>query len=292
MQINYKHLRYFWAVAHEGNLTRAASKLHVSQSALSTQIQKLEQQLGHPLFERIGRKLQLTEAGHIALDHADAVFETGEDLVATLRNAGSSTARILRVGATFNLSRNFQLRFLEPVLGRPDAHVSIRSGALPDLLKAIESHELDIILSNLLPNRDGVANWFPRLVDEQTISLVGKPEMADRGATIEALLTQFPLIMPSATSGIRADFDAIVQARGLSVRIAAEADDMAMLRLLARKGFGIAVIPPIVVRDELQSGLLRELLPMPNLTERFYAIVRTSRFPNPLIEELFAGAGV
>jgi len=292
MQINYKHLKYFWAVAHEGNLTRAASKLNVSQSALSTQIQKLEQQLGHPLFERIGRKLQLTEAGHIALDHADAVFETGEELVATLRQVQSNKTRVLRVGATFNLSRNFQLRFLQPVLGRADAHVVIRSGALPELLQAIESHELDIILSNLLPNREGITNWIPRLVDEQTISLVGMAEMAEQGATIEALLTQYPLIVPSMTSGIRADLDAIIKAHGWPVRIAAEADDMAMLRLLARMGFGIAVIPPIVVRDELQSGMLRELLPIPDLTERFYAIVRASRFPNPLVEELFGDAGV
>ena len=52
---NFHHLHYFWAVAHEGNLTRAASRLHVSQSAVSMQIQKLEDELGHPLFERRGK---------------------------------------------------------------------------------------------------------------------------------------------------------------------------------------------------------------------------------------------
>ena len=72
--MNYNHLRYFWAVAHEGNLTRTAEKLNLSQSALSVQIRKLEDRLGHALFERRGRQLHLTEAGRITLDYADTIF--------------------------------------------------------------------------------------------------------------------------------------------------------------------------------------------------------------------------
>nr|QQZ51145.1 LysR family transcriptional regulator [Phenylobacterium glaciei] len=71
--LNFNHLRYFWAVAHEGSLTRAAEQLNLSQSSLSVQIQKLEHQMGHPLFERVGKRLVLTEAGQISLDYADTV---------------------------------------------------------------------------------------------------------------------------------------------------------------------------------------------------------------------------
>ena len=111
--LNYNHLRYFWAVAHDGNLTRTAERLNLTQSALSVQIRKLEQRLGHALFERRGRQLHLTEAGQIALDHADAIFATGEELLGTLR--GSGVARqALRVGSLATLSRNFQMEFLPP----------------------------------------------------------------------------------------------------------------------------------------------------------------------------------
>ena len=82
--LNYNHLRYFWAVAHEGSLTRAAERLNLSQSAVSVQIQKLEHEIAHPLFERVGKKLILTEAGRIALDYADTVFKTGDELMSTL----------------------------------------------------------------------------------------------------------------------------------------------------------------------------------------------------------------
>ena len=147
--LNYHHLRYFHVVAHEGNLTRASERLNVSQSAVSTQIRQLEQRLGQPLFERRGRSLFLTEAGRIALDHADAIFATGEELVNTLGEQASGRRQILRVGSQATLSRNFQIALLRPLLGREDVEVIIRSGALGDLLQSLEAHRLDLVLSNI-----------------------------------------------------------------------------------------------------------------------------------------------
>ena len=118
-ELNYHHLRYFWAVAHDGNLTRTAERLNLSQSALSTQIKSLEARLGHKLFERRGRQLVLTEAGRISLEHADTIFGAGEELLSTLKGAGASQ-QVLRVGALSTLSRNFQMQFLRPLLGRPN----------------------------------------------------------------------------------------------------------------------------------------------------------------------------
>ena len=96
---SYRHLHYFWAVAKDGNLTRTAGQLHVSQSALSTQIKQLEDQLGQALFTRAGRTLQLTEAGRVALTYADTIFETGNELTALLRDGkhtGALPGRLLR----------------------------------------------------------------------------------------------------------------------------------------------------------------------------------------------------
>ena len=146
--LNFNHLRYFWAVAHEGNLTRAAERMHLSQSALSVQIRKLEQQVGHRLFERAGRKLVLTEAGQIALDYADTVFEAGAEFLGTLRGRPTARRQILRIGALTTLSRNFQLEFLQPLVDRQDVELVVRSGSMRDLLAQLESHALDAVLSN------------------------------------------------------------------------------------------------------------------------------------------------
>jgi LysR family transcriptional activator of nhaA len=281
-------LRYFWAVAHEGNLTRAAQRLHVSQSAVSVQIQNLEQELGHALFERRGKQLLLTEAGRIALDHADAIFAMGAELVGTLGEQVGSTRRVLRVGALATLSRNFQLGFLKPVLGEPDLELVVRSGSFRDLLRGLEAHRLDVVLANHVPARDAATPWVSHAIADQHVSLVGHPRHAGGGRKLKDLLAREPLVLPASESSIRDGFDALVDRLGVQPQIAAEVDDMAMLRLLARENIGLAVVPSIVVKDELDGGELVELQTLPGLKETFFAITLTRRFPNPLLRTLIA----
>ena len=287
---NFHHLHYFWAVAHEENLTRAAQRLHVSQSAVSMQIRKLEAELGHPLFERRGKQLVLTEAGRIALDHADAIFARGDDLESALQDRGRQR-HVLRVGSLATLSRNFQLTFLRPLFGRGDVEIVIRSGAFGEMLRVLEAHLIDVLLANTAPPRDAATPWVAHAIAEQPVSLVGPPTRRRRARGLKELLGSEPLVLPAAESSIRAGFDALVERLGVRPRIAAEVDDMAMLRLLARERIGLAVVPSIVVRDELEAGLLVELAPLPQLKETFFAITLARRFPNPLLKLLLPPGG-
>lgn len=284
-ELNYHHLRYFQTVAHEGNLTRAAALLHVSQSAVSTQIRLLEDNLGQALFERRGRSLILTEAGRIALDRADTIFATGRELVATLQQSGTHR-KALRVGALATLSRNFQLAFLRPVLGRTDVEVVLRSGSAAELYGALGGLHLDLVLTNQPPPVDALTPFIVKRLDEQVVSLIGVPELGVAGVSLKDRLTEVPLILPTAASGLRTGFDALTDRLGVTPQIAAEVDDMAMMRLLAGEGIGLAVLPPIVVQDELARGLLVECAKLPNLTEAFYGVIVERQFPNPLLEEL------
>ncbi|WP_299966789.1 LysR family transcriptional regulator [uncultured Roseobacter sp.] len=284
-EFNYRHLRYFWAVAHDGNLTRTAERLNLSQSAVSIQIKQLEAQLGHALFERRGRQLILTEAGRIALDHADAIFAAGRELVGTLQQAGGNRQRV-RVGALATLSRNFHLAFLAPVLGQPDLEIVLRSGTTEDLLQALETLNLDVVLINRAPARDGVTAFVSHRLSDQPVSLVGVPDLVSRDLTLEARLATQPFILPIAETGVRIGFDAWAERLGQRPRIAAEVEDMAMMRLLARAGVGLAVLPPIVVRDELEAGVLAEVAQLDSIAETFYAVTVKRRFPNPIIAQL------
>lgn len=284
-ELNYNHLRYFQTVAHEGNLTRAAARLNVSQSAVSTQIRSLEERLGQSLFERRGRTLVLTEAGRIALDHADAIFATGQELLATLQHS-ERQRQILRVGALSTLSRNFQLAFLRPILGRSDVEVIVRSGSGAELFTALAALNLDLVLTNQPPPADAMTNFVVRRLDEQMVSLIGIPELCPRDLPLTDRLAQAVLILPTKASGVRMGFDALLDRLGVRPQIAAEVDDMAMMRLLAREGIGLAVLPPIVVRDELKSGALVESTRLPNLTETFFGVTVERRFPNPLLGEI------
>jgi LysR family transcriptional activator of nhaA len=287
--VNFHHLEYFWAVAHEGNLTRAAARLHVSQSAVSVQIRKLEAQLGHSLFERRGRQLVLTEAGRIALDHADAIFAIGRDLAGTLQGR-TAERQVLRIGSVATLSRNFQLQFLEPILRRRDVEVVVRSAALADLLRALEAHQVDVVLGNTAPPRDAATPWVVHTLADQAVSLVGRPRRRRRPRPLAELLASEPLLLPATGTSLRADFDALTARLGVTPRIAAEVDDMAMLRVLAVAHAGLAVVPSIVVREELARRRLAEIARLPGLHEVFYAITLARRFPNPLLREIFRPA--
>ncbi len=284
--LNFNHLRYFWAVAHEGSLTRAAKRLNLSQSALSVQIQKLEHQMGHPLFDRVGKRLVLTEAGQITLDYADTVFKAGDELMSTLDGRPFASRQVLRVGALTTLSRNFQLEFLNPLVGRVDVELIVRSGTIRDLLARLESHAIDVVLSNSAAPRDARAPFRNHLLNEQPVSLVGRPRLNHAPFRFPEDLRSEPVLLPSLDSDIRLGFDRLLELAGIRPIILAEVDDMAMLRLLARERDGVTLVPPIVVRDELESGVLIEYCRIPQLSESFYAIILNRRFPSQLLGDL------
>lgn len=288
-ELNYLHLRYFWAVAHDGNLTRTAARLNLSQSALSVQIRKLQERLGHDLFERRGRSLVLTEAGRLALDHADAIFSAGEELLSSLRGVGRAR-RAIRVGALATLSRNFLLQVLRPLLGRPDVEIVLRSGSEAELVRGLAALNLDLAVTARAPARDAGTPFVAHRLAEQRVSLVGTPGLVGEGRTLAALLAERPVILPAEGSGARTDLDALFDRLSLRPQVAAEVEDMAMMRLLAREGVGLAAIPPIVVRDELAQGLLVEADALPGIKETFFAVTPERRFPNPLVRELLAAA--
>jgi len=288
-ELSYPHLRYFWTVAREGNVTRAARKLRVSQSAVSVQLRKLEDALGQLLFERKGRGLELTRAGRVALDYAESIFALGEELVTTLEHEARVARQTLEVGVLATLSRNFQIGLLGPLFDREDVIVRVRSGAVDDLIQRLTAHELDLVLSNYAPARGQGDTWVVHTLSEQAVGLIGRPPVrADR--SLERLLTETPLVVPSAPSGIRTAFDTLCDRLEVRPQIHAEIDDMAMLRLVALRHPGMTVIPPIVVRDEVRAGTLVEHRQLPGIVEPFLAITAPRRMRNPLLVELLGGA--
>lgn len=285
-RLNYLHLHAFWAVAREGHLTRAAERLHVSPSALSTQIRQLEDQFGQPLFERQRRQLRLTEAGQLALSYAESIFSAGNELLALLREGQGPGRQVLRIGAVATLSRNFQDNLMRPLVRRDDVELLLQSGSLDELLGRLQVHTLDLVLANQAVDGTGDAPWRCRRIARQPVSLVG-PAGGVRFVFPDDIATR-PLLLPSRAHGIRAGFDLWCEQRGLRPVVRAEVDDMAMLRLLARDAGAPALLPTVVVQDELRSGVLRELAVVPGLHEQFYAITVKRHFTPPLLKSLLA----
>ena len=276
--LNFHHLYYFWMVAKEGHLTRVAKQLHVSQSALSSQIRQLQDQLGHELFTREGRVLKLTEIGHVVLEYAESIFNLGSELLSLTESGDFLQLRRLRVGSVATLSRNFQENFLRPIISEPEIRLEIRSATLEELLELLRMHKLDVILSNRAVVSDSSATLQCQKIAEQRVCIVGPPSAAARKFQFPQDLASARLLLPGPSSEIRSQFDLLMGQLGVKVDVGAEVDDMAMLRLLARDSGALALVPEVVVQDELHSGTLETYWVLEDIVEHFYAITAERHF--------------
>ncbi len=284
--LNYHHLRYFRIIATEGSIARAAARLKISPPALSIQLKHLEESLGTTLFDRSRRGLDLTEAGRLALDYAEVIGHAGEELMDVMKHRPVAGRQIVRMGAVSTLSRNFQIKFLKPLLGREDIEIVVRSGALGEMLGLLRSHQADIVLSNQAARHDAQTPWHSYLLEKQPVVLVGAPTWSQKTVRFPQDFADVPLVLPSMESQMRVEFDLRLEAAGIRPKVLAEVDDMAMLRLLAREEGGLALVPRVVVQGELKRGELVITHRLKGLHETFYAIVANKRFPNPLVARL------
>ena len=276
--LNFHHLYYFWMVAKEGHLTRVAKQLHVSQSALSSQIRQLQDQLGHELFTREGRVLKLTEIGHVVLEYAESIFNLGSELLSLTENGELQQLRRLRVGSVATLSRNFQENFLRPIISEPEIRLEIRSATLEELLELLRVHKLDVILSNRAVVSDTANALRCQKIAQQRVCIVGPPGEGAKAFRFPQDLAATRLLLPGPSSEIRGQFDVLMGQLGIEFEVGAEVDDMAMLRLLARDSGRLAVVPEVVVQDELRNGVLQTYRELDDIVENFYAITAMRHF--------------
>jgi len=147
--LNYHHLFYFWIAAREGSITRAAEELSLSQPTVSAQIKMLEDTLGEKLFRRDGRRLLLTDVGHVARRYADEIFTLGREFRDAVR--GQPTGRPLRlaVGLANAVPKLVAYRLLQPALEDPQGlHLICVEDTRERLFAELALHNLDLVLSD------------------------------------------------------------------------------------------------------------------------------------------------
>ena len=289
-QLNFNHLFYFWRVAKLGHLTRAAEELHTSQSAVSAQIRQLEERIGEDLFIREGRRLILTDAGQLVQAYADNIFGLGEEMLGRLQGRSAGIAR-LRVGSVATLSRNYQENWIRPALTNPAVVLTLESGLLEGLLTRLIEHQLDVVLANETVPADPNRPLHCQFLGSQLILLVGPASnWASQSLRIPQDLDGMDIALPGPRHALRAQFDALCATAGVSPRLRAEVDDMAMLRLIARDSGWLTLLPEVVVQDELRAGILVAVGHSTALQERFYAITTPRRHRIEVLEQLLTGA--
>ncbi|MEW9797056.1 LysR family transcriptional regulator [Alteromonas sp. CYL-A6] len=271
-RINYHHLYYFWRVATVENLTKVANEIHLSQSAISAQLKQFQHNLGVELFTRRGRKLVLTSEGRRVMEYANDIFSRGEELEQLIAKGFSSSRQHVSIGVLNNLSRNFVENFTLPLLNSENTTFALHTRSMPNLLDGLSNFTFDVILTN---HNVEVGNqkplWRSELLSRQAIEIVG-PKKPGRRRVFPDSYQDATWVVPSRNSEIRSAFTVLCAKHQYEPNIKAETDDMAMLRLLARDSGAFAVLPEVVVRDEIANSQLYVQQNLPGAFEHFYAV--------------------
>lgn len=272
--MNYHHLYYFWKVAQEGSLSRAADQLRLSHSTLSTQIRSLEGFLGGDLFLRSGRALSLTVLGRDVLEYADEIFRVGSELVEMAAARTQARRVALRVGVVDAVPKTIAYRFLEPALKKPDhAPIYIRQDKMETLLEEMAAGRLHLILSDQPPPQGFTVHLYCSSLWETPVLLYGTKELAQKyKEDFPRSLAGAPMLLPAGLSNLRRLLDGWFAEHGLQIDVVGEFDDAATLRLFGDIGHGLFPVGAALAAEV--EGLTGAVCigELTGLHERFYAI--------------------
>lgn len=291
--LNYHHLLYFWTVAKSGGLAPASKTLRISQSALSGQINQLQQALGQPLFDRRGRKLELNETGRMVYKYADEIFGLGRELMSVVRGRTSiASGSRLTVGISDVVPKLLVRQLLAPAFAlSPRPALVFVEDSFDRLLDALAAHELDVVIADAPVPPNATVRAYHHALGESTISLVAPPELAG------ALQRGFPhsldgaeLLLPLPGSTLRRALDAWFSAHSITPAIVAEAEDSALLKAFAAEGMGAMFVPTVIAPVVAGRYGLTVIAEIPEVREQYFAISAERRLAHPAVVAIRAGA--
>ncbi len=290
--MNYHHLHYFWVVATEGGMARAAERLGVAVQTVSAQVHQLERALGVALFKPEGRSLALTEAGQVALAQANQIFQLGTALPDGVRAAAQAPTVRLAVGLADGLPKLLVHQVLVPVLQVPNLRLQCFEDNPDDLLAALALHRLDLVLADRPPVSNPNLRLYTHRVGGSAMSWYASPALhAQAVADFPRSLGQVPVLLPTHHAAVRPALDRWFQRHELRPSVVGEFQDSALLKTFGSSGLG--VFPAVdAVHDHVvqRFGVLR-VGPIDGVDEQVWAIGTEKRVQHPLVAKLLAGTG-
>jgi len=286
--LNYHHLRYFWVVAKEGGLRKAADKLHVSQPTISAQIAALEGVLGEKLFRRGGRSLTLTEAGHRVLISAEEIFSLGQELLQSAKQPATLRPRRFQIGIADSLPKLVSYGIIKPVfnLAQP-VQVICREGKADDLLAQLAAYRLDVVLADEPAPSSLNIKAFNHLLGECGVTFWAAPKLA---ATLRRKfpksLNEAPALLPAANCALRRTLEKWFHSNGLRPRLVAEFDDTALMAVAAADGLGFMPMPGVVAKEAAARYGFHVIGHTQQCRLQFYAISVERKLTHPAVQAI------
>jgi LysR family transcriptional activator of nhaA len=287
---NYKHLYYFWVVAKEGGMSRAADKLDMAVQTVSAQVRELERSLGYALLKPAGRGLVLTDAGQTALQLADQIFQIGENLPERVRESASAPSMRLAVGISDGLPKLVARRLLQPVISEPTLRLICHEGELDELLGDLALHRLDVVFSDRPAPANPNIKLYSHAMGQSPMAWYGTPALV-RGAAshFPQCLASTPVLLPTAHTAVRARLDHWFEQQGVRPRIVGEFEDSALLNTFGASGMGIFPAAEWAEQDLLANYGVERLASCEGVTEHFFAVGTEKKVQHPLVQRVLDG---
>ena len=290
--MNYKHLHYFWAVAKAGGIVRASERLHLTPQTVSGQVSLFEGTLGYKLFIRVGRHLELSDAGRVVLSYADEIFKLGAELEGVMRRPTPGRMPQFRVGVSDAVPKSIAYRLLEPAvrLAQPPCIVC-REGKLDSLLAELAIHRLDIVIADGPMPPTVSIKGFSHLLGESGLIFFATTKLARRHkGSFPQSLDGAPLLLPGEDAAVRPRLMQWFEKLRVHPRIVGEFDDGALLKAFGQVGIGIFAAPSVIAKEvRLQYGVVA-IGHTSAVTEQFYAISVERRLKHPAVMAIISAA--
>ena len=289
--LNYRHLYYFWVVAKEGGMARAAARLDMAVQTVSAQVRLLEQSLGYSLFKPSGRGIALTDAGAAALALADQIFQIGEQLPGAVRDAATGGGMRLAVGISDGLPKLVVRHLLQPALQDPRVRLLCHEDEFDRLLADLALHKLDAVLSDRPAPPHPNLRLYGHKLGEAPIAWFAPAEKMRRcKRPFPQCLDELPVLLPTHHAAVRTRLDQWFEAHGLRPQVAGEFEDSALLAAFGRSGMGAFPASGWSHEELLQDRRVRLLGETPDVLEHFHLISAERRIQHPLVHQLVDAA--
>jgi len=284
--MNFKHLHYFWVTAKAGGIMRAGEQLHTTPQTLSGQIKLLEDWLGHKLFRKSGRNLELTDDGRVALGYADQIFTLGAELEAAVRETrGGQRVLDFRVGVADSVAKSVAYRLLEPALAVAEpVRLICSEGKFPDLLAQLALQRLDLVIADEPMSRRMSVKAFNHPLGSTAMSFFAAPQLkAQLQGEFPQCLNGMPMLIQGAAASVRQQLEGWLTQHQIQPRIIGEFDDGALMTAFGREGRGVFMAPTVLEAETVAQFGVEVIGRTDELVEEFFAVSVERRITHPCV---------
>lgn len=286
---SYRHLYYFWVVAKEGGMARAADRLDMAVQTVSTQVRELERELGYVLLKPAGRGLVLTPAGIAAMHEADQIFQLGERLPARVRDAVSTPTVRLAVGISDGLPKLVVRNLLQPVVQEPHLRLVCHEGEIEDLLGDLALHRLDVVLADRPAPPNPSLRLYSHPMGTSPMAWYAPAQWVEAGlANFPHSLAKVPVLLPTDHTAVRGRLDQWMEQHGVRPNIVGEFEDSALLKTFGASGMGVFPAATLAHDQLTQRDGLTNIGSCDGVEEQFFAIGTEKKVQHPLVQRLIA----